>query len=510
MAKRASYRHGFVYGTFSFIGASVVGLVSTVVTSRLFGVDIVGQFALVSAPVAALWVLSSVKEQQGLIKEITDLEPREPRVGQLFAAVFTFSWVLTLVMGVLAAGVCWYVFPGPLGHPALLAPTLVSIAGYVFVTNTCFNIDAVFSAFVAGRQLFWVNLHQGVSFVVLAAAASFVWHSVWGLTIATIAAFGTALVHRLAILPRYLRMRLSWREYRLGWSVLPGLLRFGIKATPGQIAQGASAQGGVWVLGLVAPVAVVGAFSRALVIPRNLQTASMRVTAVLFPTLVGRHKSGDGHGFDRAMIDSIRYEVTGMLLIAAAIGGASTYVLQIFGPGFARAETALALLMLYPALAGVTVTQTQALWAIDRPGMTSWVALVKLVVTVGLLIFLTPRIGIAGPAIAQLVGELVSVVLFGVALRPALTRPLRETWRLRERLALLLAYAAGFGASRAIERALPFWPGIFVALAAGLVAFVAVFLLLGGLNERDRIRLADLMRWLRARSGGGVAVARPG
>ena len=37
----------------------------------------------------------------------------------------------------------------------------------------------------------------------------------------------------------------------------------------------------------------------------------------------------------RAMIDSIRYEVSGMLLIAAASVGAAHSVLTIFGPGFA-------------------------------------------------------------------------------------------------------------------------------------------------------------------------------
>jgi O-antigen/teichoic acid export membrane protein len=211
------------------------------------------------------------------------------------------------------------------------------------------------------------------------------------------------------------------------------------------------------------------------------------------------------------MIDSIRYEVTGMLLIAAVIGGASMYILQIFGPGFARAEAALALLMLYPALAGITVTQTQALWATDRPGLTSWIAGAKVVVTLGLLIVLTPSIGITGPAIAQLSGEVVSVVLAGIALRPTLTRPLRETWRVRERFALLLAYATGFAAAHAVQGALPFWPGILAALSAGSLAFVVVLFFAGGLNHRDRGRFADLLRWLRSRNGrGGVAAARPG
>ncbi len=121
-AKRASYRSGFVFGTLSFLAVAAVGVVSTILTSRLYGVRIIGQFALVSAPVAALWVLSTVKEQQALIKEITGLPPRHPRVTQLFAAVFTFSSGLTAVVAMLDAVVCWFVFRGPLHRPGADRP----------------------------------------------------------------------------------------------------------------------------------------------------------------------------------------------------------------------------------------------------------------------------------------------------------------------------------------------------------------------------------------------------
>src|SRR3977135_1823801 len=56
---RASYRSGFLFGT-------AVGVLSTIFPSRLYGVRIIGGFALVSAPVGVLWILSSVKEQQAL------------------------------------------------------------------------------------------------------------------------------------------------------------------------------------------------------------------------------------------------------------------------------------------------------------------------------------------------------------------------------------------------------------------------------------------------------------
>jgi O-antigen/teichoic acid export membrane protein len=497
--KRPSYRSGFFFGTLSFVAVAGVGVVSTIVTSRLYGVKIIGQFALISAPVGALWILSTIKEQQALIREITGLPLRDPRVTQLFAAVFTFSSSLTTVVAMLDAVVCWFVFRGPLHAPDLLAPTYVSIASYVLLTNTGWNIDSIFSAFVAGRQLFAVRLHEVLSFFVIAIAASFVWHSVWGLVIGTIGGYFTALIHRLFAVRKFVRTRLSIAEYRLGLRVLPELLRFGLKATPGQIAQGISAQAGIWALGTVASVAVVGAYSRALTVPQRLQQASTRINEVLYPTLVGRHTSGDSHGFDRAMIDSIRYEVIGMLLIAAAIGGAAHSVLDIFGPGFAQATQALAVLAVFPALASVTFVQTQALWATNRPGLTSIAASARLIVTLVLLVVLTPSLGVVGPAIALLGGYVAAILISGLVLRSSLARPLRATWPVRERLSLVLAYAAGFAAAHATEHAVPSTAGLLLCLLAGTAAYLGMFLLCGGINLRDRDRLVELRRTVRAR-----------
>jgi O-antigen/teichoic acid export membrane protein len=486
-----SYRSGFVFGGLGFVVATALGVVSMIATSRVYGVRVVGQFALVWAPVGVLWILSTVKEQQALIKEITGLTPGHPRVTQLFAAVFTFSTTLTATVATLDAAVCWFVFRGPLHAPSLLLPAFVNIAGYAIITNTGWNVDSIFSAFVAGRQIFWVRLHEVISFITIAVTVGCLWPNVWGLVIATLGGSLTALVHRLIAVRPYVRPRLSLEEYRAGLRVLPELLRFGLKATPGQIAQGVSQQGGVWALGMVAPVALVGAYSRAQMIPQRLQQASMRISEVLYPTLVGRHAKGDGHGFDRAMIDSIRYEMVGMLLIAAVIGGAAHSVLEVFGPGFSRATTALALLVVFPALASVTVTQTQALWATNRPGRTSVIAIARALVTVALLVVLTPAIGIAGPAIALLAGYVVVIVLGGLSLRSSLARPLRATWPLREQLALGLAYACAFLAATVAEHAVR-WPvALPLSLGAGTLTYLAVFVAAGGVNARDRRRLHE-------------------
>lgn len=496
---RGSYRAGFFFGSLSFGATLLLGFASTVVTARLYGVELVGDYALVFAPVSALWVLSTVKEQQALIKEITKLEPRHPRITQMFAAVFTFSTALTLAVAAILALVCALVFPGPIDRPQLLAPALVSIAGYVLVTNNGWNLDSVLSAFVAGRALFRVRVNEALGFIVLATAFGLIEKSVWGLVAAAIGSSAIALVHRVIAVRPFLRGRLTRAEYRTGLGYLPDLLSFGLRATPGQIAQGISNQGGIWAIGIVAPAAAVGAYSRAMVIPKSVQQASMKITEVLFPTLVARRAEGDGHGFDRALIDSIRYEVIGMGLLAAALGGCAHLVLEIFGPGFDAAATALVLLLFFPVLAAVSITQTQALWAVDRPGLTSVISLVRMAVTVALLVALTPGMHYAGPPLALLAGMLVGIAISGWHLRSHLARPARATWPWRERAALVAAYAAGFGAAHGVEAAWHSLAALPLALAAGCLAFALVLVLVGGVNERDRERLAPIWARLRLR-----------
>lgn len=503
-ARHGSYRSGFAFGILSFLATAIFGVVSAIVTARLYGVHIIGQFALAFAPVSALWVLSTAKEQAALIKEITGLPPRHPRITQLFAAVLTFSSGLTAVMSALAAVVSSLVFRGPLHHPELVTPTLVSLAGYAIVTNTGWNIDSIFSAFVAGRQLFWVRLHETLSFLVIAIAIGLAWHSIWGLVIGTIGGSLTALAHRVVVVRHFVNARLSGKEYREGLRVLPSLLRFGLKITPGGIAQGVSGQAGVWAIGAVAPVALVGAYSRAETIPTRLQQVNTRIVEVLYPTLVGRRATGDGEGFDRALIDSIRYALVGMLLLAAVCGGAAHSILDVFGPGFSRAAPAMTLLSAYPALASIAIAQSQALYAVDRPGLTSIMAMARLAVTILLTVALTPRIGITGPAIALLIGFVVQIVWGTIALLPFLSRPLRVSWPLRERLVLVVAYTAGFIAATAVEHAVPSTGGLIPSLLAGTAAYAVVFFASGAFNARDRQRLLEVMgqaRLWRTRQG---------
>ncbi len=491
----------------SFLAIGVVGALTTLLISRIYGVTLIGQFALAFAPVLVIALISTAKEQAALVKEIADLPPRHPRVTELFAAVFTFSSGLTLVVSLLSLPIVWILFSGPLHQPELVVPAYVNIAGYAIVTNTAWNFDAIFSTFVAGRQLFAVRMYEALSVMAITTGLGLAWHSIWGLVLGTIGGSLTALLHRILLVRAFVRFRVSRSEYRTGLQALPGLLRFGIKVTPGGIAQGVAMQAGIWALAAFgSSVATVGAYSRAQSIPERLQLVNQLVGQFLYPTLVGRRGRGDGAGFDRALIDSIRYVLVGTLLIAAAFGGSAHLLLGIFGPGFNRAASALAILMLSPVLAAVWGSQNMAFLAVGRPGLTSTLALARLALTIVLTVVLTPTIGIAGPAIAVVAGSLLQVCWGLVEMRALLSEPLRVTWPIRERLPPAVAYACGFGAALAVEHVVPTTVGLLLSLSAGTLAYLGALVLTGGLNARDRHRLAEGADRLRVWRRGGFGL----
>jgi O-antigen/teichoic acid export membrane protein len=226
---------------------------------------------------------------------------------------------------------------------------------------------------------------------------------------------------------------------------------------------------------------------------RRFDDLATLVSRVLFPTLVARQAARDHVGFDRALVDTLRYLVILGLWVASVGAGASHAVMSMFGPGFLRASGALSLLLFLPPLMFAATTQTQGLYAVDRPGITSWFSGVRLLITTGVAIAATKAIGIEGPAIGLLAGAAFLVVANAVVLKPHLTLPLLDLWPVRQMVGLGSACALGFAVSRAIEDRIAGVAALPVALPIGSVVFAVVLVVVGGLAARDRERLGSIL-----------------
>lgn len=507
MSGRASYREGAAFAALGLVSATVLGLVSSIVVARLYGVAVLGQFALVMSPVGIAWSLSTVSEQAALVRRLSVIPPREPRVTGLFGAVLSFSFGLTLVVAALVMAVTFVAFNGPIDHPELFKPALMNMIGYLFITNTGWNLDAVLAAFRAGRQLFWIRLIQSISFFVLAVIGALITPTVWMLVAATIGSYFACLVGRVIAVRSFMRLAVSPKIIRDGFSVLPELIRFGLKIVPGTIADGVANQAGVWILGASGTLPALGAYNRAWQLGYRFVEAKDRISDMLFPTLVERNVQSDHAGFDRALVDSLRYAAAGLLLPASAGAGAAYGIMNLFGPGFSAASVALAILLLMPAFATLSSIQRHALYAVDRPLMGSAGAIARATITVAATVPFALWLGVTGAAIALVLGFVVDLAMMIGASRRHMATGFLELWPVRELAALLLAYVIGMAGARAVDQFLPGTLGTFAALACGAALYVAVFILAGGINHRDKERGRSVWAALRRRSALASRVA---
>jgi O-antigen/teichoic acid export membrane protein len=497
--KRGSYGAGLGHGAFSFVSGALIALLTSVIVARLYGVRVIGEYALAAAPAGAVWLLSTVREQPALMRRLTPLPPRDPRVTGLFAAVLAFSTALTACVSLLAGLLTWLLFNGPIDHPELIAPAEAMLAASLLFVNTCWNLDTVLGAFRAGRPLLICRMHQALMYLALSVALSFALPNVWGLIVAWYASWATSLLQRLASCRAFMRLRVNRGELREGFSTLPELLRFGLTLTPGLLAEGISDEAGTWILGALAAVPTIGAYNRAWTIARRGLELNYRVTEMLFPTLVERRLGEDHAGFDRALVDSLRYTAIATLLPAAVAAGAASPIMSIYGPGFAAGSGAFAFLVFVPGIVTLSAVQSQALFADGRAALASLYSSVRAIATLLAAVLLAQADGLRGVGAGMLIGACAQLVPLSASLPRLLGSAFSELLRPREAISLLSAGTAGFLVARLLSSALSHPLALLLAPTLGLGTAAAVFIAIGGVQPRDRVRARGVIRAFGAR-----------
>jgi O-antigen/teichoic acid export membrane protein len=493
--ERPTVKHGLSFAAYSFVGAVVLGLASSIVTSRLYGIKVIGQYALVSAPYLITTQISQVNEGTAFVREAAALPARDLRLSALFRLLLAFSMGLTAVVAALVLGVGSLLLRGPVAQSALVAPAAAVMLGYLFLDNVSWNADAVFSAFRAGSVLFWARIAQVVSFIVGALALSFVTDSVWGLVGATLLSFTVPLAYRMFVLGRYIRWRLPAGTVRAHARELPALLRFGLVLVPGSLLGSVTSQAGTWVIGSVESVTMTGAYARALGLAVRFNDAGYRIAEILMPGMVERLKTDDREGACNLLDRALRVTGLALLTLAAAGGGAAAGLMRIFGPGFERGSVLLALLSLAYVLSVFGYLQSQGFVAIGRPGVIVRLSVTYSVIALASMFLLGHWIGAAGIAGAYVAGQLAIVVL-GDCLLGRELRGASTFCGPRVLIGLASVWAAGYASSWAIVQVSTSLLMTAVAVAGGLAASVVVALVLRLVPERDlqsvRRRLSGL------------------
>lgn len=395
-------------GSFANMG---IGVLSALVISRLYGAGILGEYALAYAAVALLPVATSLGEQAALLRLLALEPPRGERGSGLTLATLTLSYGLTFAVAPVVAGCSALYLAKAAQLPIAIAPMLCLIVGYVLMDKLSWNLDGVLSAYLAAGRLAIANILNSAVMATVAILLALGNRSVWSLTAASLISSAVALGYRLWAVRPYLRWRVPRDSYRSGLRELPDIVRFGLRVLPGSLSLSLTSQAALWVLGATAPVAAVGAFSRAQSITIKITDLNYRLAAVIYPSLVRRaHADDNGTSFVSDVVTSLARTFFPMIVLLSAAAGASRTVLALFGEDFLSAESALAVLLVATGISVATMIFGEALTALNRAAMTSFGLVLGLAATLAPIVPLSRSYGATGVSVAFLAGVLTSAV----------------------------------------------------------------------------------------------------
>jgi O-antigen/teichoic acid export membrane protein len=290
-----------------------------------------------------------------------------------------------------------------------------------------------------------------------------------------------------------MRLYVSPRVVRDGFHELPGMLGFGVRLVPAKFATGFMSQADVWLLGLTSSVSQVGAYARASGLATRMNDAGYRVSEILYPSLCERFER-DGAASCRPLVERVA-RMTALPMFAAAAFGAATApgLLQVFGHGFSRASSALALLLVAYSLSVLVLVEGQILLAVGKPGTTSIISVTRAILAVGFMVPLGAEFGSAGVASAIVLAQLSAWILQTERIGPVLGWPVARRV-LTFGATIAVTTAAGFAAGRLAYDAAERAGGVVFGVAAGgalsAIVFIAVALLTGWLRA-DVVREAQ-------------------
>lgn len=488
------------FGVLSFLCAALIGIAASICVARLYGIAVVGAYALALAPAGTLALVASVREQVALVRQLSGASGSEDARG-LVAAMVLFSLATGLVLGAVVVGIAAAVFTGPVGRPDLIAAAAVLVGSQVVLGAVAGALDAALSAHRDARALFRVRLWQELSYAALAVGGGFFAANVGTLVGALVVSRVLGVAYRIALVGPHLG-RPAVRDIRPGVRRLPEVAGFGLRVAPGALADGIAASVGTWTLGAAGSLAALGAYSRAWGLGHRFRELPARLCEALFPSLVARHERGDREGFRRALATTLRLSAAGMLCVAAVGGGAASGIMDLFGPGFSVASGALALILLVPALAGQSEALGHALCATGRPLPVTVVAVARTGVAVAGCVALVGPLGIMGPPLALVVAYALGLV----ALHALIWRDAPGLIPVGLALGLVGSFAAAFTVARLVDTTVPGVLGLATALVAGVAAYGVTLLGTGAIDGDTRRRLAGrlglLHRAPRAAAGG--------
>jgi O-antigen/teichoic acid export membrane protein len=263
------------------------------------------------------------------------------------------------------------------------------------------------------RRFGWAGTSRLITFVVQAASYLALW-LLNHLTVET-AAF-SAMAGQFAAM--FLALFAVWRQLRPRWQ--PSWLQwrnavnYGLRGYPGTVADFATLRMDQLLLGGLASSTAIGLYFVAVRLSEITAVLAGSVADAVMPEVAAAKHSARA---DNLLARSLRLTVYTHLVVLVPLWLAAPHILRIvYGPSFSAAGGTFRILLVASVVLTAGGIAVSGLNGFGHPGLSTIARVSSAVVTVIALLTLLPRMGIAGAAVASLLGYSVMMIVAFIAL----------------------------------------------------------------------------------------------
>jgi len=320
--------------------------------------------------------------------------------------LFSNSILFTVVVGFGTFAIAEAVIPHLVGHRS---PETMHLVRLYLINIPAALLQFLMIGLLEGARRFgWAGASRLVTFVVQALAYLVLW--IGGhLTVETAALSAMAGQFAAMLLSVYAVCRELRPRWKPGWSEWRNALSYGLRGYPGTVADFATLRMDQLLLGGLASSTAIGLYFVAVRLSEITAVLASSVADALMPEVAATKNPARA---DDLLARSLRLTVYTHLTVLLPLWLAAPYILRlIYGEGFLAASGTLRVLLLASVVLTAGGIAISGLQGFGYPGLATTARVASAVVTVVALLTLLPRYGIAGAAIASLLGYTVMMVV---------------------------------------------------------------------------------------------------
>jgi O-antigen/teichoic acid export membrane protein len=383
-------------------------LLCTVVTS-LVGARALGPAGRGDLLVIALWPLViAMLAELGLTNAHRYWMAKEPERG---SRLFSNAVIYTLVVGILSIALADLVTPHLVGQRNPRVMTLLRI--YQVNIPAALFLNLMRGLLEGTRRFGWAGMARLLSFIVQGVGFAGLWYfgklTVGSATYTLICAqFASAGLATFAV---WQQLRPRWQP---SWAEFKSSMHYGLRDYPGCVADFTTLRLDQLMLGGMASSAAIGLYVMAVRLSEVTTYVSDALAGALKPEVAGARADDQA---ELLLGRTLRLTVYANMMILIPLWIAAPFILRIlFGDSFVPATGAFRWLLAAAVVWSAATIVISGLQSFGYPGLSTIARFLSAVVTAPLLLFLLPRMGIEGAAIASLVGYSVMLLAALVAL----------------------------------------------------------------------------------------------